>query len=108
MTVAVSCETLHHFSHEEKLGLYTKLCNGLVKGGKYVECDYMAPDQEYEDFYFAENKRFRKEHGITEGFYHYDTPCTIENQKKMLIKAGFTKVEKVWQIEGTIILVCDK
>jgi tRNA (cmo5U34)-methyltransferase len=105
---AVSCETLHHFTHEEKTGLYTRLCRGLVADGIYVECDYMAPDQEYEDFYFAENKRFREEHGITEGFYHYDTPCTAENQIKMLTATGFSKAEKVWNIEGTVILVCQK
>jgi tRNA (cmo5U34)-methyltransferase len=68
----------------------------------------MIESQEHEDFYYSKNERIRREHGITEGFYHYDTPCTIENQMRMLLKAGFTKVEKVFQIEGTVILICDK
>lgn len=105
---AISCMTLHHFSHEDKIGLYKKLCNGLVQGGRYIECDYMAPDQKYEDYCYAENERIRKEHRISEGFYHYDTPCTVENQIKMLTVAGFRKVEKVWQKGNTVILVCDK
>lgn len=78
--VVVSFETLHHFSHEEKIKLYNKLFKSLVKDGIYIEGDYMAPTQEYEDYYFAENKRIRSEMGITEGFYHYDTPCTVSNQ----------------------------
>lgn len=105
---ALSCMTLHHFTPKEKIGLYQKLYNGLVPGGRYVECDYMLEDQELEDFYFAESKRIREENGIVEGIYHYDTPCTVENQIKMLLQAGFSKVEKVWKIGNTTILVCYK
>jgi tRNA (cmo5U34)-methyltransferase len=105
---AVSCMTLHHFSHEYKLGLYTRLCKGIVPGGRYVECDYMAGSQEEEDFYYAENDRIRRDLNITEGFYHYDTPCTVENQRRMLLQAGFSKVEQVFQTGSTVILVCDK
>ena len=105
---AVSVETLHHFTHGEKTGLYKKLCRALKENGVYVECDYMAPDQAYEDFYFAENRRIRTEQGITEGFFHYDTPCTVENQIKMLLGAGFCMVEKVWQAENTVILMAKK
>ncbi len=105
---AVTCMTLHHFSHAEKLGLYTRLCEGLKSGGRYVECDYMAENQEEEDFYYAEIDRIRRELNISGGFYHYDTPCTVENQKKLLLQAGFKKVEKVFQTGSTVILVCDK
>jgi len=40
--------------------------------------------------------------------YHYDTPCTVENQIKMLLTAGFSKVNKVWQKGNTVILVATK
>lgn len=66
---------------------------------------YIASNQEEEDYYFNENKRIRFELGITEGFYHYDTPCTVENQIMMLYKAGFKSVEMVWQYENTVILL---
>jgi cyclopropane fatty-acyl-phospholipid synthase-like methyltransferase len=105
---AVSCETLHHLSHEEKLKLYTKLCAGLVPSGRYVECDYMVQDQEEEDYYFAENERIRKELNIGEGIYHYDTPCTVENQIRLLKAAGFTSVEQKLHVGHTVMLVCDK
>ncbi|MGF7145762.1 ubiquinone/menaquinone biosynthesis C-methylase UbiE [Anaerotaenia torta] len=105
---ALSCMTLHHFSHCDKIQLYTRLCRGLAENGRYVECDYMVEEQTLEDYYYAENERIRREHGISEGFYHYDTPCTIDNQIKMLTQAGFSKVEKVFHKGTTVILVCSK
>lgn len=56
-----------------------------------------------------ENKRIRRELNISEDeFYHYDTPCTIDNQISMLSQVGFTKIEKVFRIENTTILVARK
>lgn len=95
--VALSVQTLHHFSYEEKIGLYKRIYVCLKRGGFYIESDYVAPDQEFEDFHFAENKRIRAELGIKEGLYHYDTPCTVENQIGLLKEAGFGSVEEVGQ-----------
>ncbi|MBW9172796.1 class I SAM-dependent methyltransferase [Clostridium estertheticum] len=106
--VALSVETLHHFNHEEKTKLYTKIFKSLKPNGFYVETDYTAPNQDYEDFHFNENKRIRSELGITDGFYHYDTPCTVENQIQMLYNVGFKSVEKMWQHENTTILLAMK
>ena len=69
----------------------------------------MVTEQEVEDFYFKENERIRKEQNIPDGeFYHYDTPCTIDNQLKMLRLAKFDQVDMVWRKENTTILVADK
>ena len=106
---AVSFETMHHFSHEMKTGLYRKICGSLKPGGVYIECDYMAETQEEEDFFFAENSRLRKEMAIPENeFYHYDTPCTIENQIKMFISAGFERADKVFKNGNTTIIIAYK
>lgn len=106
---AVSFQTLHHFSHEDKLKLYTKVFNALKANGEYIECDYMVENQEDEDFYYSENKRIREEQNIPEGgFYHYDTPCTIDNQIKLLTKAGFKVVKMHWRMENTTIIVAKK
>ncbi|MPM46875.1 tRNA (cmo5U34)-methyltransferase [bioreactor metagenome] len=106
---AVSFQTLHHFSHEDKLKLYKKIFNALKTNGEYIECDYMVESQEDEDFYYSENKRIREEQNIPEGeFYHYDTPCTIDNQIKLLTKAGFKVVKKHWRMENTTIIVAKK
>ncbi|MCH4239011.1 MAG: class I SAM-dependent methyltransferase [Oscillospiraceae bacterium] len=102
---AVSMETLHHLSHEEKTALYRSLHRALRDGGQYIECDYMVTEQAEEDALYAENARLRKEQDIPDGeFYHFDTPCTIENQKTMLRKAGFSKVEFIWREGATTIL----
>lgn len=105
---AISFETMHHFSHEMKLGLYKKIYESLKDGGVYIECDYMVETQEEEDHWYAENARLRSEMGIPEGeFYHYDTSCTIENQIKMFTAAGFSKAEKVFRMgDTTIIIAC--
>lgn len=106
---AVSFQTMHHFSHEAKMGLYAKICHSLKSGAVYIECDYMVESQEEEAFWYGENARIRKELGLSEvEFYHYDTPCTIDNQMEMLKTAGFSRVEKVFRIENTTILIAYK
>lgn len=106
---AVSFETLHHFTQEQKAGLYDRLWRSLKAGGLYVECDYMADTQEQEDFFFAEKRRLEEEQMLESGaYYHYDTPCTVENQKRLLRQAGFTEVEVVWRLEATTILTARK
>ena len=105
----ISFQTMHHFSHELKIGLYKKIHQALTQDGIYIEGDYMVESQEEEDFYFSENARIRNELNIIETeFYHYDTPCTIKNQIEMLYSAGFRNVEKVFRLENTIILVAHK
>ena len=106
---AVSVQTMHHFSHEMKIGLYNKIRNSLKSGGVYIECDYMVETQEEEDHWYAENARIRKELSIPENeFYHYDTPCTVENQIKMFLTAGFASAEKVFRMENTTIIIARK
>lgn len=106
---AISFETMHHFSKSKKLGLYKRLHKALVSGGKYIECDYMITEQSEEDFCFSENERIRTEMGLSENeFYHYDTPCTIENQMKLFYEAGFSRVEKLWRMGNTTIIEAEK
>lgn len=106
---AVSFQTMHHFSHEMKIGLYKKIRNSLKSGGVYIECDYMVDMQTEEDFFFAENARIRKELNVPEDeFYHYDAPCTIENQIKMLLAAGFSTAEKIFRVGNTTIIIAKK
>ncbi len=87
---AVSVESLHHFTHAAKRDLYRRLYAALRPGGMYVECDYMVETQAEEDFFFAELARLKAAQGLAEDvFYHYDTPCTVENQLRLLTQAGF-------------------
>lgn len=105
----ISFQTMHHFSHEMKIALYSKINKALKSGGFYIECDYMVEEQAEEDYYFAENLRIRKEMNILEGeFYHYDTPCTINNQISMFRKAGFSESRQVFRMKSTTIIISRK
>lgn len=106
---AVSFQTMHHFSHKKKTALYRRIYQALTNSGVYIECDYMVLSQEEEDLYFAENARIRAEQNIPEEvIFHYDTPCTVENQKTLLQNAGFTTVEQVFRVGNTTMLVARK
>lgn len=94
---AVSVQTMHHFTHEEKISLYRRLCTCLKPGGWYVETDYMAPDSRYEEQCFADYERVKQEQGLGEGFYHFDRPCTVKHQLSMLRTAGFMDAQECWR-----------
>lgn len=107
--VVISFQTMHHFSHKDKIKLYSKIFAALKASGQYIECDYMVINQEEEEFFYNENIRIRKEQGIpAEEFYHYDTPCTIDNEIKMFNKVGFKNVKMNWRVENTTIIVAKK
>lgn len=106
---AVSVESLHHFTKEEKIPLYKKLYSALKDGGYFILTDYFAPDDEYETFYQNELLRLKNEQGISDGeFYHYDTPLTVANESEALKKAGFKSVEVLKSWENTYTLKAQK
>ena len=105
---ALSTYSLHHFSEDDKAGLYKKVYMSLRDGGIFVEGDYTCDTMEQQLFYIAENERLRKESGITDGFYHYDIPFTVETQIKLLKNAGFDYVQLVKKWENTSIIVSRK
>lgn len=98
---AVSFETLHHFTAGKKLSLFRKLYQSLKPGGIYLEADYFADDNEWEEFLFAECDRRRKKWGISEDvFVHFDTPLTLEHELELLKEAGFSEVCVLGTAEG--------
>ena len=102
---AVSVESLHHFTKEEKLPLYQKLHASLKDDGYFILTDYFAPTEQYELFYHQELLRLKAEQGISDNeFYHYDTPLTVKHETEALLTAGFSKVEElgVWGATHTL------
>ena len=92
----ISFETLHHYTAEEKIPLFSKICRCLKPGGFYLECDYIATSREIEDLVFAESARRRRRDGIPDGtFVHFDTPLTLEHETDAMHRAGFSHVELV-------------
>lgn len=101
---AISFETMHHFTHAEKLGLYQRLHAALREGGLYVEADYMVDAQAEEDALFAERDGLLAQMGARDGFWHFDVPCTVDNQVRLLREAGFSSVRQLWRCGNTVIL----
>ena len=106
---AVSVESLHHFTKEEKIPLYTKLCKSLKDGGYFILTDYFALTDEDEQAFRNELLRLKKEQGIDDnGFYHYDTPLTVEHETEALLKAGFSSVEVLNNWGATFTIKANK
>lgn len=104
-TAAVSVESLHHFTEEQKLSLYKKLFCALKNDGYFILTDYFAETELLEKEYFENLQRLKEEQNITDDeFYHYDTPLTVEHEIQILKEAGFTNVEilKNWSATYTL------
>ena len=102
---AVSVESLHHFTKEEKAPLYTKLHRALKDGGYFILTDYFASSDEEERLLRRNLSELKAEQGITDdAFYHYDTPLTVKHESEALIEAGFSSVETLnnWGATYTI------
>lgn len=97
---AVSFQTMHHFPHEEKTAVYQKIRRALKPGGIYVECDYMVTDLAEETAYYAQRAQLPND-----TLYHFDTPCTIKTQRRLLQEAGFGQVEQHFRKGNTTILI---
>lgn len=102
---AVSVESLHHFTKEEKIPLYEKIGKALKKGGYFILTDYFASSDEEERLLRAELMRLKKEQGSPEDeLCHFDTPLTVEHETEALLDAGFASVEvlKNWGATYTL------
>lgn len=102
---AVSVESLHHFTKERKLSLYQKLCRALKPEGYFILTDYFAESEALEKEYFQTLEKLKREQGISDsGFYHYDTPLTVEHEMEVLAHAGFSSVRalKNWNATYTL------
>ncbi len=106
---AVSVESLHHFTKEEKIPLYTKLCKSLNDNGYFILTDYFALTDEDEQAFRNELLRLKKEHGIDDNeFYHYDTPLTVEHEIEALLEAGFSSVDVLNNWGATFTIKANK
>lgn len=93
---AISVESLHHFTAQKKIDLFSRIYGSLKPGGVYLECDYIAVTQEIEELAFSECQRRRMRDGIPPDTYvHFDTPLTLEHEMSAIKTAGFKKVELV-------------
>lgn len=102
---AVSVESLHHFTVQEKLPLYKKLLGSLKSDGFFMLTDFFAQSDEEEARCRNELEAQKKAQGIAADILcHYDTPLTVESETRCLKDAGFAKVKilKSWGATCTI------
>ena len=93
---AISVESLHHFTKEEKIPLYKKLCKALKRGSYFILTDYFAASDSEEATHRSNLLAIKREEGINDGeFYHYDTPLTVMHEIEALLEAGFSAVEVI-------------
>lgn len=102
---AVSVESLHHFTRAEKIPLYRKLHAALKDGAHFILTDYFAMSDEEEILHRHRLQALKAAQGITDdGFYHYDTPLTLQHELEALREAGFSRAEVLqsWGATSTI------
>lgn len=105
---ALSFQTMHHFTHDEKRGLYRRIRRALKPDGVYVEADYIVGTQEEENEGFREKEKKLREMGNPQGFFHIDTPCTVVSQLRLCREAGFAEVHMAKRWENMAIIVSKK
>ena len=91
---AVSVESLHHFTKNEKVLLYRNLHTALKNGGYFILTDYFSLSNEEEQLHRRILLTLKAEQGIVDDeFYHYDTPLTVKHEAEALAQAGFSCIQ---------------
>lgn len=99
---AVSVESLHHFTFEEKVPLYQKVCASLRAGGRFVLTDYLEDTEDESRAAFARKAQLL---AGKEGLFHIDTPLTVARECEALRQAGFSDVRECGRWNKTSILL---
>ena len=82
----ISTSALHHFKEEEKLRLYKKIYECLKDNGVFLNSDYIALTEEFQNQQLYELEYNYDKHK------HIDIPLTIENELKVLHSVGFKNI----------------
>lgn len=100
----VAVMTMHHWTFEEKLQLYTKIIKDLNPQGVYIEGDYYATledEKRHLDRYIT-----LKETLSTSEYYHIDIPMNRVTQQKLYTSSGFKQVDIVYVRDANEIHCC--
>lgn len=106
---AVSVESLHHFTKEEKIPLYVKLRKSLNQGGYFILTDYFSLSDQEELFHRQEFLQLKKQQNVKNNeIFHFDTPLTVAHEKQALIAGGFSQVVILKRWGATFTLKASK
>lgn len=98
---AVAAMTMHHFLHGPKRDLYRRIRQALRPGGIYIEGDYYVTAAEEREFIERRAELLRQ---VDEGLYHIDIPFTLDTQRRLLLEAGFTACDVLWQVGDKAVI----
>ncbi|MCL2301138.1 MAG: class I SAM-dependent methyltransferase [Firmicutes bacterium] len=96
----ISVMSLHHFSPEQKIGLYSRVRSTLKPGGVFLNCDYYIGNPLCARLQFARLRRLK----IEPGAMHIDTPLTTRQELQTLRQAGFARVEMPLNQDNTTLI----
>lgn len=104
----ISVMTMHHWSYEEKLDLYSKIYKSLKNAGLYIEGDYYVSKEKEVEYLL---KKAEQLEGVdSDEFYHIDIPFNHETQEKLYKEVGFSNFERLYVNEEKQVhqVTCDK
>ncbi|MEA3377329.1 MAG: class I SAM-dependent methyltransferase [Chloroflexota bacterium] len=102
---AVGVMTLHHLLPARKKALYRRIRRALNRGGLYIEGDWVVSLEEERRYLSEYRERCGHLETSDEGGYHIDVPLSLETEKHLLLKAGFSSVDVIWQANGNGVYV---
>ena len=106
---ALSVESFHHFTAQQKVVLYQKIHRALRQNGYLILTDYFAENEQQERAFRQQLAELTaQESGDGEVPYHYDTPLTVEHEMEALCAGGFSKVEILARWGQTVLMRAQK
>lgn len=93
----VASATMHHWLDDQKLLLYKRIFDSLKPGGKFINDDYMVPEEIEKEALEQYNKM--KDSGVIKDgeFYHVDIPFSVKTESKILYDAGFQRIKVIYE-----------
>ncbi len=105
---AVAVMTLHHLLPERKRELYERIRSALKVDGVYVEGDWVVSAAEERRYLRAYEERMVEWPDAGDGRYHIDVPLSLGRQRQLLLSAGFSSVDVIWQAQGNGVYVAGR
>ncbi|MFC1948937.1 methyltransferase domain-containing protein [Chloroflexota bacterium] len=93
----IAVYTLHHLLPDAKRELYQRILNSLKSRGIYIEGDYIVSKEKECELLSIYKQISKKSDAVTNGSHHIDIPMSLETQKHLLMDAGFSKMDIIWE-----------
>lgn len=99
----ITAQSLHHLLLHEKIELYKKIKRSLKPGGIFLEADFFV-NEEDEKEYLRRYYDYKNRQELKPSEYHIDIPFSLPSAVIALKKAGFRKVEIIYQKDSSAVL----